>query len=61
MEKGQYLDVMQHLSELRPLVDDFFDLKINADQEIDRLNRFALLQKLIDQMLPIADFGVLEG
>jgi len=52
---------MQILSDLRPTIDDFFTLKINADSEIDRLNRFALLQRLIDQTRQVADFSKLEG
>ncbi|WP_032113045.1 glycine--tRNA ligase subunit beta [Candidatus Paracaedibacter symbiosus] len=61
LQKGQYLELMQLLSELRPVVDDFFTLKINDDVETVRLNRFALLQQLIDQTRKVADFSKLEG
>lgn len=61
LKSGNYLELMQILSDLRPTVDDFFTLKINADNEIDRLNRFVLLQRLIDQTRQIADFSKLEG
>ena len=61
LSSGKYLELMQILSDLRPTVDDFFTLKINADSEIDRLNRFTLLQRLIDQTRQVADFSKLEG
>ena len=61
LSDGKYLELMQLLSELRPTVDDFFTLKINADSDLVRLNRFALLQRLIDQTRQIADFNKLEG
>lgn len=61
LQEGKYLALMQLLSELRPVVDNFFSLKINAEAVADRLNRFALLQKLIDQTRNIADFSQLEG
>lgn len=61
LNAGKYLELMQILSDLRPAVDDFFTLKINADVELVRLNRFALLQRLIDQTRQIADFSKLEG
>lgn len=61
LQEGQYFNVMQILSDLRPIVDDFFTLKINDDVESVRLNRFVLLQYLIDQTRKIADFSKLEG
>ncbi len=61
LNSGKYLELMQILADLRPTIDDFFTLKINADSEIDRLNRFALLQRLIDQTRQVADFSKLEG
>lgn len=61
LQSGKYMDLMQLVSGLRPVVDDFFTLKINDDEESTRLNRFALLQQLIDQTRKIADFSRLEG
>lgn len=61
LQSGKYLDLMQLLSDLRPVVDDFFTLKINDDEESTRLNRFALLQRLVDQTRKVADFNKLEG
>lgn len=61
LQSGKYLDLMQLLSGLRPVVDDFFTLKINDDEESTRLNRFALLQQLVNQTLKVADFSKLEG
>lgn len=61
LQSGKYLDLMQLLSDLRPVVDDFFALKINDNEESIRLNRFALLQRLIDQTRKVADFNKLEG
>lgn len=61
LQSGKYLDLMQLLSGLRPVVDGFFTLKINDDEESVRLNRFALLHRLIDQTRKVADFNKLEG
>lgn len=57
----EYKKMMQILADLRPIVDDFFTLKINDDNEAIRLNRFALLQRLTNQTKVIADFNHLEG
>jgi glycyl-tRNA synthetase beta chain len=57
----EYLPGLNALAELRPVVDTFFDdVMVMVDDEALRLNRLALLQKLADNFLRVADFSRLQ-
>lgn len=53
---------MQSLSELRPVVDSFFDhVTVNADDPQLRENRFRLLNRIRQATLTVADFSKISG
>jgi glycyl-tRNA synthetase beta chain len=58
---GEYLDGLRVLARLRPLVDRFFDeVMVMVDDEKIRRNRLALLQKLANNFLRVADFSRIQ-
>jgi len=59
---GEYLDGLRVLARLRPLVDRFFDeVMVMVDDEKIRRNRLALLQKLANNFLRVADFSRIQS
>ena len=59
---SDYLEGLQVLARLRPLVDRFFDeVMVMADDEKVRHNRLALLQKLANNFLRVADFSRIQS
>jgi len=61
LQAHHYTDLMAQLATLRPLVDAFFDLKVNDEDPMLRQNRLELLGMLIAQMALIADLSHVEG
>ncbi len=60
-EQRDYLSGLNALAELRPAVDEFFDhVMVMAEDEKLKQNRLALLQKLSDQFLQVADFSRIQ-
>lgn len=58
INQRKYTDALSSLAELRPSVDAFFDkVMVNADDEQIRANRHALLRKLSELFLNIADIS----
>ena len=56
------LSAMQGLAALSEPIDQFFDaVVVNADDDLLRENRLALLAPVRAKMLSIADFSQLEG
>ncbi len=56
-----YTEALAHLAALREVVDQFFDqVMVNADDAAVRLNRQALLARLRDLFLRVADISVLQ-
>jgi glycyl-tRNA synthetase beta chain len=56
-----YLAGLNALAELRPAVDEFFDnVMVMAEDEKLKQNRLALLQKLSNQFLQVADFSRIQ-
>ena len=59
---GEYLQGLEVLSELRPLVDRFFDdVMVMVEDEKLKINRLALLQKLANNFLRVADFSRIQS
>jgi glycyl-tRNA synthetase beta chain len=62
IEKEDFEGAMTALSVIRPTIDHFFDdVTVNADDDIKRTTRLALLEKLRAAMHKIADFSKIEG
>lgn len=58
---GEYLPGLNALAELRPAVDLFFDdVMVMVDDEALKQNRLALLQKLANTFLQVADFSRIQ-
>ncbi len=58
---AEYLQGLEVLAGLRPQVDHFFDdVMVMVDDEKLRLNRLALLQKLANNFLRVADFSRIQ-
>lgn len=56
-----YLAGLNALAQLRPAVDEFFDhVMVMAEDEKLKQNRLALLQKLSEQFLQVADFSRIQ-
>ncbi len=59
---GKYLEALEVIAGLRPVVDKFFDgVMVMAEQEAVRNNRLALLAQLLSEFTTIADFSELGG
>lgn len=59
---GDYVDALEHLARLRPQVDAFFDqVMVNVDDDALRRNRLALLRRLRDLFLRVADISLLPA
>jgi glycyl-tRNA synthetase beta chain len=60
-EAANYGAILQTLSRLRPVVDQFFeDVMVMAEKPTVRANRLALLQSLSQQFLRVADVSLLQ-
>lgn len=60
LANGDYAGVLRELAGLRTTVDDFFDkVLVNCDDERLRANRFALLARLREAFLGVADISLL--
>jgi len=58
---GDYQQALTELSELREVVDTFFDnVMVMADDEALKINRLTLLNTLRNQFLNVADISVLQ-
>jgi len=58
---GDYQQALTELSELRDVVDTFFDnVMVMADDEALKINRLTLLNTLRNQFLNVADISVLQ-
>jgi glycyl-tRNA synthetase beta chain len=55
-----YAGLMSELATLRPAVDAFFQIKVNHEDPVIRLNRLELLGLLVSQAALIADFSKIE-
>lgn len=61
-ESGDYDNALGQLASLRPTVDTFFDtVMVNAEDSAVRSNRLALLARLREQFLRIADISLLQS
>jgi len=61
LQENQYTEALNSLAQLRPVVDGFFDhVMVNVDAAEIRVNRLALLEKLRNLFLSIADIAVLN-
>jgi glycyl-tRNA synthetase beta chain len=59
---GNYAAAMKHLAGLRPAVDEFFDkVMVMVDDSAVRDNRLALLNRLGNLFLNVADISRLQG
>ena len=56
-----YVGVLSRLAELRPQVDAFFSVMVMADDPAVRGNRLALLKRLSDRFLTVADVSLLAA
>lgn len=62
VSQKQYIEILQSLSELRPIIDKFFDdVMVMVDDNNIRLNRLALLKQLRQLFLQVADVSLLVG
>lgn len=62
LQQGHYASALDLLAGLRPSVDQFFDqVMVMAENPEIRQNRLALLSRLQDSFLSIADFAQLQG
>ena len=60
-DSGEYLPGLNALADLRPAVDQFFDdVMVMAEDEALKQNRLALLQKLSNSFMQVADFSRLQ-
>jgi glycyl-tRNA synthetase beta chain len=60
--KEDFSGGMTALSVFRPTIDSFFDdVTVNSEEDVKRLTRLALLEKLRAAMHNIADFSKIEG
>ena len=61
-EQGDYLSGLEQLAELRPQVDAFFDdVMVMTDQQDQKRNRVALLARLRDVFLRVADLSRIQS
>lgn len=61
LARRDYVAVLRRLAELRGAVDAFFDtVMVNAEDPALRANRLALLQRLADRFLAVADVSALS-
>ncbi len=59
--EGSYLAGLEHLAELRPTVDSFFDdVMVMVDDEAIKNNRLALLNQLLQCFRQVADFSRIQ-
>ena len=59
---GKYLEALEAIANLRPVVDKFFDgVMVMAEKEAVRNNRLALLAQLLGEFTTIADFSEIGG
>ena len=59
---GQYLEGLNQLAELRPVVDRFFDeVMVMVDDEAVKNNRLALLDQLLQSFRKVADFSRIQS
>jgi glycyl-tRNA synthetase beta chain len=56
-----FRDRLKSLAALRPHIDAFFELKVNADEPELRHNRLRMLSQFVDRVNQIADFSRIEG
>ena len=62
VDTGEYREVLTALAELREPIDAFFDnVMVNAEDEKVRFNRLALLQRLRNVFLGVADISLLQS
>lgn len=62
IDGGDYARTLQRLAQLRPVVDEFFDrVMVMAEDARVRANRLALLHRLGDLFLRVADVSRLQG
>ncbi|MHB8742915.1 MAG: glycine--tRNA ligase subunit beta [Sulfuricaulis sp.] len=62
IKSGSYTDALKRLADLRPVVDNFFDqVMVMADDTDVRNNRLALLSRLSDLFMDVADISRLQG
>ena len=61
-DKGDYLQGLEQLAELRPAVDAFFDdVMVMVDDEAVKNNRLALLDELLQCFRQVADFSRIQS
>ncbi len=61
LPKHDYVAAMAEIGPLREVVDRFFDgVMVNADDEPVRMNRHLLVQRVVDQVLQMADFSAIQ-
>ena len=62
LKSGNYTEVLKRLAELRPAVDEFFDkVMVMVDDSAVRNNRLALLNRLSNLFLHVADISRLQS
>ena len=61
-DAGNYRDGLLKLTELKTTIDNFFDdVMVNADDEALKRNRLALLARLRELFLHVADISLLAA
>ena len=59
---GEYLQGLEQLAELRPVVDRFFDeVMVMSEDAVLKNNRLALLGQLLQSFRQIADFSRIQS
>lgn len=62
LEAQAYKDILNHLSELRQTIDDFFDrVMVMVDDQALRDNRLAILATIRQLFMTVADIALLDG
>lgn len=62
LAQRDYVTALKHLAQLREPIDTFFDaLMVMADDPRVRANRLALLKRIADRFLSVADISLLSG
>lgn len=61
LTQHRYGDLMRELATFRPVIDGFFELKVNDENAVLRERRHLLLKAFIYQTRPCADFSKIEG
>jgi glycyl-tRNA synthetase beta chain len=62
LKSGNYTEALRRLAGLRPMVDEFFDkVMVMAEDAALRSNRLALLNRLGNLFLNVADISRLQG